>query len=106
MPKNKITTSGTYELKANVNTKQDSNVNFSHSRSSRAGVVRSYAHIKSIKHLPDETSVFKQRNDFGSVRSSTKLLVNNDIKTDFSELKLPMQDSLANVGITKAESLI
>ena len=90
LPKNKVTTSGTYELKANVNTKQDSNVNFSHSRSSRAGVVRSYAHIKSIKHLPDETSVFKQRNDFGSVRSSTKLLVNNDIKTDFSELKLPM----------------
>lgn len=104
LPKNKVTTSGTYELKVNV--KQDSNVNFSHSRSSRAGVVRSYAHIKSIKNLPDETSVSKQRNDFGSVRSSTKLIVNNDIKTDFSELKLPMQDSLANFGISKAESLI
>lgn len=93
LPKNKVTTSGTYEFKANLNKKQETNANFGHSRSSRAGVVRSYAHMISNKYLPDETLVFKRRNNFGSFRSSTKLLLNNDTKTDFSEPKLPMQNS-------------
>lgn len=104
LPKKGVTSSGTHELKVNLNVNQDQKVNISYTKSSRGGFIRSYANIQSIKNLPEENRNQKTSNGFGSVRSSTKLIVHNDIKTEISDPKLATHNSQSKSAIPKNES--
>lgn len=81
----------------NLNLNPDQKVNISYTRSSKGGFIRSYANIQNIKNIPDEIKNHKNSNDFGSARSSTKLIVRQDIKTEISDPKLLTNNSQSKV---------
>jgi hypothetical protein len=81
----------------NLNLNPDQKVNINYTRSTKGGFIRSYANIQNIKNIADEIKNHKNNNDFGSARSSTKLIVRQDIKTEISDPKLLTNNSQSKV---------